>query len=283
MSKSSPIEWTRSTFNPWWGCVKVSPACQHCYAERDATRFGHKVWGPESPRRFFSQEHWDQPLKWNEQAKREGQPWRVFTGSMCDVLEDREDLLIQRVRLWELIEKTPHLTWLLLTKRPERFPKATPSRWWSPETWPRNVWAGTTVENQEWAEERIPHLVEVPAPVRFISAEPLLGPLDLSPWMWKSGCEHHCGDRCSRDIDCPFDPSHRIHWVVAGGESGPHARPSQVAWFRDLRDQCTGAGVSFFFKQWGEYGPAGVRIGRAIAGRILDGREWSNVPELEDW
>lgn len=232
MSKTSAIEWTRSTFNPWWGCEKVSPACQHCYAERDAKRYGYALWGSTSPRRFFSESHWDQPLQWNRQAQTEGRPWRVFCGSMCDILEDREDLMVQRVRLWELIERTPSLTWLLLTKRPELFQKATPTRWWSPMTWPQNAWVGTTVENQEWVERRVPELVQVPAPIRFLSCEPLLGPLTL-------GLRPR---HLARDAQ-------RIDWVIAGGESGPGARPMAIEWVRSLRDQCWATGASFFFKQ----------------------------------
>lgn len=320
MSKASTIEWTRSTFNPWWGCEKVSPACAHCYAERAAKRYGKALWGGDnSQRELRSDRYWQEPLKWNKQAQREGQPWRVFTGSMCDILEDREDLLVSRVRLWELIEHTPYLTWLLLTKRPERFRTATPQRWWQPGQWPRNAWAGTTVENQEWADHRIPHLLQVPAPVRFLSCEPLLGELDLSGWLWKSGCEPHCGARCSKDMDCPFDPSHQLHWVIAGGESGPQARPTHPRWLNTLAHQCVTAEVSFFFKQHGEWrepiagerfntmdgraghppaflvdregnlhctreaaGPSAVpmvKVGKEKAGRLLDGREWNEIPE----
>lgn len=309
MSKESTIEWTRSTFNPWWGCEKVSPACAHCYAERDAKRYGKDVWGANSQRKMMSDRYWDQPLKWNEEARKDGKPWRVFAGSMCDILEDRIDLATSQIRLWGLIQATPHLTWLLLTKRPERYPVAVPTPWMT-GAWPANAWAGTTVENQEWADQRIPHLLKVPAPVRFLSAEPLLGEIDLSGWLWKSGCEPHCGARCTKDMDCPMEPSGAIHWVIAGGESGPYARPSDSTWIREIANQCKSADVPFLFKQWGEWMPSSqmtelqknylverfhgnppmvgqdqfeqdghlYRIGKTAAGRTLDGREWDEIP-----
>lgn len=248
MGKTTAIEWATATFNPWWGCEKVSPACKHCYAEALSTRYGHAVWGSDAPRRFFSEQHWDQPLSWNREAAKTKQPWRVFCGSMCDVLEDREDLLVQRVRLWELIERTPNLTWLLLTKRPERFEVATPSRWWGPGGWPQNAWAGTTVENQEWADKRIPELLRVPARVRFLSCEPMLTAMNLEDYLWslcRASAEEH-----ERDHEGGLWCDERgIDWVIAGGESGHHARPTDPRWVRDLRDQCRTADVCFFFKQ----------------------------------
>lgn len=312
MSRDSKIEWTRSTFNPWWGCQKVSPACHHCYAERDSVRYGHDIWGgPESARRFMSDKHWREPLKWNREAQETGESWRVFCGSMCDILEDRPDLEPQRQRLWNLIDMTPSLTWLLLTKRPERYRASVPKEWL--ETWPAHVWAGTTVEDQERADLRIPELIDVPAAIRFLSMEPLLGEVDLTQWTWHVGCVPHCGDRCSRDIDCPLTPTGTIAWVIAGGESGPGARPTDPRWARDLQRQCQGADVCFFWKQWGEWGPVtyhaarGIehtlptfqtdrfevvplppdrflpdmklgRIGKERAGRLLEAREWNQIP-----
>lgn len=211
MAKNSRIEWTNHTFNPWWGCIKVSPACKHCYAEAWSKRVGQNVWGPKSERRFFGDKHWSEPLKWNLEAERSGERRRVFCASMADVFEDRAGLDEWRVKLWALIEKTPHLDWLLLTKRPERIAATVP---WG-KNWPGNVWIGTTVEDQEWADERLPYLAELPAAVRFISAEPLLGPLNLRSWLGTS-----------------------LDWVIAGGESGPKARPSSPAWFRDVMNQC---------------------------------------------
>ncbi|PTS76547.1 hypothetical protein DBR17_14545 [Sphingomonas sp. HMWF008] len=268
MAKNSRIEWTMHTFNPWWGCVKMSPACKHCYAESWAKRVGQNVWGINSERRFFGDSHWAEPLKWNAAATATGERDRVFCASMADVFEDRSDLDPSRERLWKLIEATPALDWLLLTKRPDRVPTCTP---WS-EKWPANVWLGTTVENQEWAEKRLPQLAAIPAAVRFISAEPLLGPLDLSAW------------------------SDSIDWVITGGESGPKARPSSPSWFLELMNQCMAAEIPFHFKQWGDWAPGQginlakvrsesvedgttmLRIGKKSAGRMLDGTVWNGLP-----
>ena len=256
MAKNSSIEWTHHTFNPWWGCVKVSPACTHCYAETWAKRVGQKLWGPRAKRRFFSDEHWRAPVKWNAEAEVLGARHRVFCASMADVFEDRSELAPHRARLFRLIESTPHLDWLLLTKRPEHAPGLARSAGWS-GAWPRNVWAGTTVENQEYAAERIPHLLEIPAKVRFLSCEPLLGPVDLREWISS------------------------LDWVIAGGESGGKSRPMAAEWPRGVRDQCVAAGVAFHFKQWGDWAPVEVtmkRLGKKTAGRELDGRTWDGFP-----
>ena len=175
MAKNSRIEWTTHTFNPWWGCVKVSPACKHCYAESWAKRVGQPVWGIRADRRFFGEAHWNEPLRWDREAAQSGERARVFCASMADVFEDRGDLDPWRDRLWALIEATPNLDWLLLTKRPQHIASMAP---WD-DRWPANVWLGTTVEDQDCADERLPLLAAVPAAVRFISAEPLLGPVDL--------------------------------------------------------------------------------------------------------
>lgn len=268
MAKNSKIEWTTHTFNPWWGCLKVSPACKHCYAEAWAKRTGHSVWGATVERRFFGDKHWAEPQKWNADAiDAEVRP-RVFCASMADVFEDRRDLDHARSRLWALIETTPNLDWLLLTKRPEM---VNALGVWG-KNWPRNVWLGTTVENQKYAEERLPELAAIPAAVRFISAEPLLGPLDLDKWI------------------------NTIDWVITGGESGAKARPSSPTWFRDLMNQCMAADVSFHFKQWGDWAPGQginlakvrsaladdgtmmLRLGKKIAGRTLDGETWDGLP-----
>lgn len=275
MGKDSRIEWTHHTFNPWWGCVKVSPACKHCYAESWAKRIGLDLWGGRAPRRFFSEVHWREPLKWNREADAVRERRRVFCASMADVFEARAELDPWRERLWSLIEATPALDWLLLTKRPEHVGRCVP---WS-KSWPGNVWLGTTAENQRWANERLPELLRYPAVVRFVSCEPLLGPLEVSPWLRR-------GRR-------------RIDWVIAGGESGHKARPMNPEWARYLRDQCARAGVPFHFKQWGHWRPedggvdgrhvrelkdsAGtviqmVSVGKKLAGRKLDGREWDQLP-----
>ncbi len=268
MAKNSRIEWTTHTFNPWWGCVKMSPACQHCYAEAWAKRVGQDVWGIRAERRFFGDKHWAEPLKWDRDAAAERERPRVFCASMADVFEDRADLDAARGRLWRLIEQTPNLDWLLLTKRPDLVNAKTP---WG-QNWPPNVWLGTTVENQEWADERLPALAAVPAKIRFISAEPLLGPVDLGDWR------------------------EEIDWVITGGESGSRARPSSPSWFRDLMNQCMAAEIPFHFKQWGDWAPGQglnlakarsahaadgttmLRLGKKAAGRTLDGVTWDGLP-----
>jgi len=162
VAKDSDIEWTHHTFNPWWGCVKLSPACAHCYAETWARRFGDELWGGDAPRRFFSGHHWREPLRWNSEADKQGIRARVFCASMADVFEPRTDLDPWRDKLWALIEKTPHLDWLLLTKRPGHIKNVYP---WAHN--PReNVWLGTTAENQRWATRRIERLIAVDAHVR---------------------------------------------------------------------------------------------------------------------
>lgn len=275
MGKNSKIEWTNHTFNPWWGCTKVSAACKHCYAESWAKRVGQKVWGPKADRRFFGEKHWAEPIKWNNEAVAAKRRLRVFCASMADVFENRTVLNPWREKLWELIEVTPQLDWLLLTKRPELVSRYAP---WE-TNWPRNVWLGTTVEDQESAESRLLHLQNIPAAIRFISAEPLLSPLDIKPWLGST-----------------------IDWVITGGESGPKARPSSPSWFRDLLTQCMAAEVPFHFKQWGDWAPGQginlpavrkdkaskaadgtlmVRVGKKNAGRLLDGETWDGLPKIK--
>lgn len=228
--KDTKIAWTHSTFNPWWGCEKVSPGCANCYAEAFARRTGHGVWGKASPRRFFGDAHWAEPLKWNRDAEKAGERRRVFCASMADVFEDRPDLMGHRARLAYLIGRTPNLSWLLLTKRPENI-----ARLWITDVVPPNVWLGTTTEDQERADLRIPYLLAVPAAVRFLSVEPLLGPVDIFRWI------HPCQRAVLTGID----------WVIVGGESGPKARPCDVAWIRGVVEQCREAGVPAFVKQFG--------------------------------
>lgn len=271
MGKNSHIEWTHHTFNPWWGCAKVSPACQHCYAEALSKRFGGSTWGTRGERRFFSEAHWKEPERWNEEAKNFGKKYRVFCASMSDVFEDRRDLDSARTKLWKLIEKTESLDWLLLTKRPEKTTKLAP--WIS--NWPENVWLGTTVESQEWADKRLPALLAVPARIRFLSCEPLLGPLDLTQYLK------------NRDLD----------WIIVGGESGPKARPTHPNWIRNLRDTSDKFGVAFHFKQWGKFAPSSpkskkaniftfpdgvtmVRGNKVMNGRTLDGKTHDGLPTL---
>lgn len=259
MATNSAIEWTDHTFNPWWGCVKVSPGCQHCYAETLSKRFGNNIWGPAktTDRRLFDTKHWAEPRKWNAKAKADGVRARVFCASMADVFEDHPQLVEARAQLFDLIEQTPNLDWLLLTKRPENILRMLPFRWLN--NMPANVWLGTSVENQEQAERRIPFLTQTGARVLFLSCEPLLGPLNLTSIVKNIEGLQTVTDvlRGSISIDgqahLPIPP---IDWVIAGGESGHGARPMHPGWARSLRDQCQAAGVAFHFKQWGQFAPA---------------------------
>lgn len=274
---NSKIEWTDHTFNPWWGCIKVSAGCKNCYAETLDNRWKGGHWGPGSTRRAMSEEYWKQPLKWNAAAEKAGLPAKVFCASMADVFEGYPDTLPHLHRLFTLIENTPHLIWQLLTKRPENIMQLVPDHW--KKQFPANVWLGTSVENQEAADERIPHLLEAPASVRFLSCEPLISPVDL---------HRHFSPATTYDYDeygdvirdWQYEPE--IHWVIAGGESGHSARPMHPDWVRSLLDQCQSAEVPFFMKQWGEWADDGgypVRIGKKLAGRLLDGREWNEFPK----
>lgn len=257
MGEYSAIEWTDHTFNPWWGCIKVSPGCKYCYAETWAARYGHNVWGPGKIRRTFGDKHWEEPRKWNRTASELGRRMRVFCASMADVFEDNPNIEAEREKLWRLIEETPMLDWLLLTKRPENMLLFSP---WN-DLWPANVWAMTSVENQEEAEKRIPELLKAPALVRGLSVEPLIAPVDLGPWISE------------------------VQWVIVGGESGFNARMMEPDWVRNLRDQCQDWGVPFFFKQWGEWALDDTtqmmrRVGKKSAGRLLDGRLWDELPRV---
>ena len=273
MAKLSAIEWTHHTFNPWWGCVKVSPACTHCYAESLARRFDGGLWGRSASRRFFGEKYWREPIRWNAEARSTGVRRRVFCASMADVFEPRPDLNPWRHKLWDLIEQTPSLDWLLLTKRPGQIKRLYP---WVKQP-KANVWLGTTVESQLWADARIARLAAVDAAVRFLSCEPLLGAVDIEEWL------------ASRKLD----------WVIAGGESGAGARPTHPNWIRSLRDQCARNKVPFHFKQWGHWAPSarGDDSRRVVelrdeygeietlswrpkksSGRTLDGRTWDGYP-----
>lgn len=287
MGATTEIRWTDSTFNPWWGCARVSEACQHCYAESWAKRFGVE-WGKKAERRTFGDKHWDEPLRWNRQAEAAGVRRLVFCASMADVFEDHHELPPERERLWDLIAATPALTWQLLTKRPENILGMVPKSWI--DRWPANVWAGTTVENQRWADERIPHLLEVPAPVRFLSCEPLFGPLKLGLRVDHRNHErdHITTDAYFQCLDCSTedeivdwtypDGLRDVDWVIAGGESGSKAQPSDPDWFRSIRDQCVRADVPFLFNQWGEFNGEGNRVGKKAAGHVLDGRTHDAIP-----
>lgn len=301
MSEITEIAWCDSTFNPWEGCQKVGPGCDHCYAEARNARFAGggsaaPNWGPGAPRRRTSASNWGEPAKWQRRAEafyaEHGRRQRVFCSSLADVFDNA--VPIEWLRdLCSLIELTPDLRWLLLTKRIgnvfERLIEARSHDWLAGR---RNVSLGITVVNQTEADRDIPKLLATPARTRFLSIEPMLGPIDVVPYI-------HC------------DVGNAIDWVICGGESGPKARPMHPDWARSLRDQCAAAGVPFLFKQWGEWigadqdecpwgppasrwmwgdgipfsykGPAGslplmCRAGKARAGRLLDGVTHNDFP-----
>jgi len=358
--KDSKIEWTDHTFNAWEGCTKVSPGCANCYAESRNERFhGGVNWGPGTPRRIRSDAYWKQPLKWNIDGYEfasckcgwtgsspfassrcggclasDGLHYRrprVFCSSLADWL-DEEGPINQLARLLKLIHDTPNLDWLLLSKRPRNWiDRITAAKEhydgsWILDQWlqghpPRNVWIGTTVEDQQRADERIPELLRIPARVRFLSCEPLLGSINLerivikpsdAPARGKPDVSFTALSGWNGGANRPDKT--KIDWVICGGESGPNARPMHPDWARSLRDQCQAAGVPFFFKQWGEWGPVTYhacrgcdhptlptfqddsfkvhaltpeqfmegpmlgRIGKKAAGRRLDSREWNEFP-----
>lgn len=234
MATMSSIEWTEATWNPVTGCSKVSPGCKHCYAERMAKRL--EAMGQPRYRNGFrvtqQEDIVDLPLKWRK-------PRLVFVNSMSDLFHEAvEPEFIGRV--FDTMRAADWHTFQVLTKRPERVLELADQL-----PWPPNVWMGTSVENEQYTW-RIDALREVRAAVRFLSLEPLLGPLD---------------NLCLTGI----------HWVIVGGESGPRARPMKEAWVHRIREQCEESAVPFFFKQWG-----GVQKSRA--GRELDGREWNEMP-----
>jgi protein gp37 len=325
MGDRSAIEWTDATWNPVTGCSKVSAGCTNCYAERVSHRFGwtakpwNATYAAENVR--LHPERLEQPLRWTK-------PRRVFVNSMSDLFHEQVPFeFIDQV--FAVMALTERHTFQVLTKRPQRMlayfqdlderASRTPARGFRkvpyedgrycvvlekalPDMvrryglierhWPlKNVWIGVSVENQGAADERIPLLLQTPAAVRFLSCEPLLGPVDLSAYKPFDG-ECYCQDRpngCKPRlaIGCPETA---IDWVIVGGESGPHARPMHPDWVLSLRDQCQDAGVPFFFKQWGEFVPvdwvrAGSsgfpvrRVGKKAAGRLLDGRTWDEYPE----
>ena len=243
MAMKTGIAWADHTFSPVWGCTKIGPGCKSCYAETLAKRWGFDVWGPGKPRCIFGVKHWREPIRWNAAARCRGVRRRVFCGSMCDVFENHEAMSLARKRLWPLIRQTPHLDWLLLTKRPYNIPCSLPPDW--DDGYP-NVWLGVSIENNDYVW-RADDLRAVPAAVRFVSYEPALGPI---PDLNLSG----------------------ISWLIFGGESGPVHRPANVNWARSMRDKCREAGVAFFHKQ--SHGP------RPGTGVKLDGEIIQEFPEV---
>jgi protein gp37 len=385
MGATTKIEWADKTFNPFEGCAKVSPGCKHCYAEA-----GHKhkysslkeggnpgtCWGINAPRLARSEAYWKEPAKWDREAQRDGRRFRVFCASMGDVFEVQSplsklfagtagtvptgkdktrqvtfvDLDEQRLRLLELIRQTPHLDWLLLTKRPEAIIGALERAqlaaelagnhelstwlvdWVTGEQPPLNVWLGTSAENQAEADKRLQWLLMTPATKHFVSYEPALGPIDFTRvrvsdeiFRMRNGLTDellpeatHTYSSCFDGPECLFPYS--LDWIICGGESGPQAVPMHPKWAQDVRDQCQAAQVAFMFKQWGQWAPTarvyelypramparlGIKFqdmepGRKFdypgqhpdytmwkfknkheAGRMLDGREWDEVPPPE--
>jgi protein gp37 len=276
MSENSSIEWTDHTFNPWEGCQKVGPGCDHCYAETRNVRFGGGTavnWGPGAPRRRTSSANWRKPLAWNRTAgvfyAQHRRKQRVFCASLADVFDNAVDPQ-WRADLFNLIEQTPNLDWLLLTKRIGNVERMVPEAtdlieygegWqsmWGQGVWPENVWLGATIVNQEEADRDIPKLLAVPARRRFLSMEPLLGPVDLTAIRGQHWAATQHMNALTGEANPSLDgiaPKARVDWVIVGGESGPQARPMHPDWARDLRDQCAAAGVPFLLKQWGEWAP----------------------------
>jgi protein gp37 len=340
---STKIEWCKNkdggqgkTWNPVTGCTKISPGCQNCYAERMAKRLrGRCGYDTEKPFKVtLHPDRLEEPLHWRK-------PSTVFVCSMGDLFH--EDVPFDYIdRVFKRINGSPQHDFLILTKRPERMREyfARSMKFlcaacqgtgcsycldhgyqnWEMKPY-SNVWLGVTAENQEMADERIPILLQIPAAVRFVSVEPMLGPINLRKWLfyqmrctkckdtgWVTGLERPC-QWCNPggEFRSSVSPAERfkpkLDWVICGGETGPDARPVHPDWARSLRDQCVSAGVPFFFKQWGEYihasqtpdnmtnydpeyfydrewPPGFARVGKKIAGRLLDGREWNEMPKV---
>lgn len=353
MGDRTEIAWADSTFNPFIGCTAVSPACDNCYAREYAKRFGIAEWGPGKPRVRTSAANWKKPLQWNDKPFYECQScgWRgdasvnriggakccprcddylrharrrVFCASLADVFDNAVPVQWRR-DLFDLIRSTPNLDWQLLTKRigiaQRLFDEAhmDPPDGGSGYKWPMNIWLGATICNQEEADRDIPKLLAVPARVRFVSMEPLLGAVDLGDEYLKTKLGYYPfptldGEHRTKLIDL-------LDWVIVGGESGPKARPMHPDWVRDIRDQCATVGVPFILKQWGEWrepmegeeydtsmgraqrvpafivsptgtvhcfeneqtrdgGRAMLRVGKNAAGRLLDGKLHNEFPEV---
>ena len=220
MGENSKIEWTTHTFNPWIGCQKVSPGCDHCYAEALATRYGWVTWGPHGDRKRTSEANWRKPRQWAKAARLSGERPRVFCASLADVFDNQVPTQ-WRTDLFDLIAATPEMDWLLLTKRPENLRRMFPNG-----PWP-NIWLGTTAEDQSRYDLRWAKLREIiTVPVRFISYEPAIGPMLPAN-----------------------DPDDMPDWIICGGESGRGARMMQPQWAYDLRERCKTMGIYFFMKQ----------------------------------
>lgn len=241
MAESSSIEWTDATWNPVTGCSKVSPGCAHCYAERIAERFRGTRGFPSGFDISLRHDKLQLPLSWRN-------PKRIFVNSMSDLFH--EDVPLEFIEhVFETMERAHWHKFQVLTKRGERLRELAPLL-----RWPTNVWMGVSVEYQRWTS-RVAILRDVPASVRFLSLEPLLGPLDL-------------------DLE-------GIHWVIVGGESGPGSRRMRPEWVHSIREQCMEKNVPFFFKQWGSFDANGVKGSKVRNGRDLNGRTWNQMPNSQ--
>ena len=314
--KNTKIEWCDHTVNFWWGCTfahyltgQTREECEHCYALMLAKLFskGKATWGPQGNRWLRENKAMAEINKLDASAARRGVRERVFVNSMSDTFEDRRDLDGARTLLWLAAHAVTNLDLLLLTKRPQNVARMVPAHWMAGH-WPAHVWLGCTAGTQQAANECLPRLLNIPARVRFLSCEPMLGPVDI---------EENLDDLCDGGYVLGSAP---IHWVICGGESGPKARPMHPDWARSLRDQCAAAGVPFHFKQWGEWAPAVeaygttghvmqegtgdryrwigwdgktqnpsfhgltspimaiAKVGKSAAGRLLDGKEHNEFP-----
>lgn len=286
MSENTKIEWCDHTFNPWTGCTKISPACDHCYAEGWAKRSGHVGWGVHADRRRTSNGNWRKPLRWNAEAdafmERHDRRQSVF----CASLGDWADNAVPnewRFDLGRLILATPKLDWLLLTKRIGN--AACMLREMFPDGVPPNVRIGATICNQPEADRDIPKLLALGLP-NLLSMEPLLGPVDLTR-IPVSGQGHHEFDPIiTANVlkrAAAYPPLPQVHWVIVGGESGPGARPMHPDWARSLRDQCLAAGVPMMFKQWGEWHTSAfsTRTGEAEFRQFGTHQQW--VDKASTW
>lgn len=284
--KDTLISWAHHTINWWWGCEKVSEACRFCYAEALAKRFAFAKckWG-KGGLRWIRENATRDARKLHAVSKASGTMQRIFVNSMSDTFEDHPGLHDVRAHALSVMEAMPFANWLLLTKRPENVLRMVPEHWHT--SWPEHIWIGTTVENQQCADHRVPELLRIPAKVRFLSCEPLLEQIDLGRYFWDKGMSR-------------LWPSGAIQWVICGGESGHNARPMHTDWARNLRDECAMAGVPFHFKQWGEhvevpaiqqkgdfvmsdtegeYRVCVMRpLGKKLTGRAIDGVEYDEVP-----
>lgn len=301
MAENTAISWCDHTFNGWIGCLKVSPACNGCYAEAMMDkRYGRVTWGAPGQgagtRVRTSESNWKQPLKWNRKAAETGTRPFVFCASLADVFDNQVPTEWRR-DLFDLIARTPNLVWLLLTKRPQLIVRLTQEA----GGLPRNVALGTTTEDRQRWRMNVGELGMAKFVLRplftFVSIEPMLEGIYLREAPIPESMKHLGIVDKSQEYFDPLHPSIRtlagIDWVIAGGETdqGTHkARPMRLAWVRELRDECAKAGVPFHFKQWGEYAPDDHapdadrtvmrRVGKKTAGRLLDGVEHNDRPRV---